>query len=104
MRCGQTKPDTCTFAPSSRSANVSADCCAKAAPGRNASNRQSSAFLMPPSRPCFAAGEEGEALEQVHILLVLEQRAVQRRDQLVRVLLAQGFGLHVFVEQELQPI
>jgi len=35
---------------------------------------------------------ENEPFKQVNVLLVLEQRAVQRRDQLGRVLLAQGLG------------
>ena len=36
------------------------------------------------------AAQEGEPLEQMHVLLVLQQRAVQRRDQLPRVALAQA--------------
>src|SRR5581483_88876 len=40
----------------------------------------------------LSACEEGEPLEQVHVLLVLEQRPVQRRDELPRIALAQGLG------------
>ncbi|MGY4326052.1 hypothetical protein ACVWWG_000466 [Bradyrhizobium sp. LB7.2] len=36
----------------------------------------------------FPPGQERQPLEQMHVLLVLEQRAVQRRDQLARVALA----------------
>src|SRR5258708_5010004 len=43
----------------------------------------------------FSPRHEGQPLEQVHILLVLEQRPVQRRDQLLGVALAQDFGLDV---------
>jgi hypothetical protein len=48
----------------------------------------------------LSSAEEGEALEQMHILLVLQQRAVQRRDQLARIALPQHFRRHVLVEQE----
>ena len=39
--------------------------------------------LSLPSALCaLASREKGQPFEQVHVLLVLEQRAVQRRDQL----------------------
>jgi hypothetical protein len=50
------------------------------------------------------AGEEGELLEQMHVLLVLEQRAVQGRDQLLRLFLPQRLGRNVLIEQKLQPV
>ena len=52
--------------------------------------------------PRSAAGapvEEHELLEQVHVLLVLEQRAMQHRDQLLRIVTAQRFGRNVLGEQ-----
>src|ERR1700746_2455640 len=52
----------------------------------------------------LAPAQERQPLEQVHVLLVLEQRAVQRRDQLARVALPEHLGGDVLVEQELQPI
>jgi hypothetical protein len=48
--------------------------------------------------------KEQELLEQVHILLVLEQRAVQRRNQLLGVVAAQRFGRYVLRHQQLDPI
>src|SRR5262249_11486783 len=50
------------------------------------------------------AGDEGKPLEQVHVLFVLEQCAVQRRDQLARVTLAQRLGADVLVEEQLDPV
>src|SRR6266567_1881949 len=52
----------------------------------------------------FPSAQERQALEQMHVLLVLEQRAVQRRDQLAWVTFAQLFDAHVFVEQQLEPV
>ena len=40
----------------------------------------------------------------MHVLLVLEQRAVQRRDQPLGVALAQGFGADVLDHQQLEPV
>src|SRR5690606_14566652 len=57
----------------------------------------SSLVLFPPRHEC-------EALEQMHVLLVLEQCAMQRRDQLPRIVLAQHLRRDVLVEQELQPV
>src|SRR5262249_21790911 len=57
-----------------------------------------------PTASHLAARQERQPLEQVHVLLVLEQRAVQRRDQLARIALAQHFRRHVLVEEELQPV
>src|SRR5256885_4156198 len=50
------------------------------------------------------ARHEDEALEQVHVLLVLQQRAVQRRDDGLAVLGPQGVGRDVLGEQKLQPV
>src|SRR3989440_5129917 len=50
------------------------------------------------------ARHEDEALEEVHVLLVLEQRAVQGRDDGLAVLGPQGVGRDVLGEQELQPV
>jgi hypothetical protein len=40
----------------------------------------------------------------MHVLLVLEQRAVQRRDGVLRFLGAQGFRRDVLGQQQLQPV
>ena len=50
------------------------------------------------------ARHERDALEQVHVLLVLEQRAVQRRDQHLLVGALQRLGRNVLGEQQLQPV
>src|SRR5262245_27923967 len=50
--------------------------------------------------PC----KERETLEQVHVLLVLQERPVQRRDQLPRVALAQRLGRDVLVQEQLDPV
>src|SRR4029450_31162 len=52
----------------------------------------------------LAAVQEGEALEQVDVLLVLPQPAVQGRDQLVRVAGAQPLGRDVLYQQQLDPV
>ncbi len=51
------------------------------APGRTP--RRSPRLLQAASAP-VASRHEGQPLEQMHVLLVLQQRAVQRRDQLLR--------------------
>ena len=40
----------------------------------------------------------------MHVLLVLEEGAVQRRDQLSGIALAQGLGLDILVEEQLDPV
>src|SRR3979409_293795 len=50
------------------------------------------------------ARHENEPLEQVDVLLVLQQRAVQRRDNGLAVLGSQGVGRDVLGEQQLQPV
>jgi hypothetical protein len=40
----------------------------------------------------------------MHVLLVLEQRSVQRRDQLLRMTLAQRIGTAILDHQQLEPI
>src|SRR5882672_7891209 len=48
--------------------------------------------------------EERQPLEEMHVLLALEQRAVQRRDELARLLGAQRLGRDVLDHEELQPV
>src|SRR6202795_5217810 len=50
------------------------------------------------------AAEEQQLLEQVHVLLVLEQRSVQRRYQLLRVVASQTFGRNVLGDQQFDPV
>src|SRR5262245_53211480 len=52
----------------------------------------------------FGARHEYQALEQVNVLLVLQQRSVQRRDDRLAVLGAQRFRGDVLGQQELQPV
>src|SRR5690242_10571752 len=52
----------------------------------------------------LAARQEGEAFQKMDILLVLEERTVQRRDEFLRIAFAQGLRRNVFVEQKLQPV
>src|ERR1700723_774317 len=55
------------------------------------------------SRP-LAPAQKCDPLEKVHILLVLEQGAVQRRDELLGVALAERLWRNVLIEQKLEPI
>src|SRR5215471_13088031 len=50
--------------------------------------------------PAFAPVEKRQALEQMHILLVFEERAVQRRDQLFRVAGAQQFRADILDQEQ----
>src|ERR1700687_5394107 len=50
------------------------------------------------------AVEEQQLLEQVHVLLVLEQRSVQGRYQLLRVVASQTFRRNVLGDQQFDPI
>src|SRR6202034_3867129 len=52
----------------------------------------------------LAPAQKCDPLEQMHVLLVLEQRAVQRRDQFLGVALAQRLWRNVLVEQKLEPV
>ena len=52
----------------------------------------------------FAPGHEGEPFEQGDILLVLQQRAIQRRDDLARVVLWQRFVGMSSAIQQLEPV
>src|SRR6185437_7849179 len=54
--------------------------------------------------PAFAAMEKGKPLEELHILLVLQECAVERRDELGGIALAQGFGRDAVDEQQLDPV
>jgi hypothetical protein len=56
--------------------------------------------LAPLNRSNLAPAQERQPLEQMHVLLVLEQRAVQRRDQLARIAFSQHLRRDVLVEQE----
>src|SRR3546814_21032732 len=47
---------------------------------------------------------EGELFEQHHILLILEQRAVERRDRLADIAVLEHFERHVLGEQQLEPV
>jgi hypothetical protein len=51
----------------------------------------------------LATCEKREPLEQVHILLVLDERAMQRRNELFRIALAQRLGADILGQQELEP-
>src|SRR5436190_976836 len=50
------------------------------------------------------AGHEGQPLEEMHVLLVLEQRTVQRRNELLGILRPQRVGRYVLDHQQLQPV
>src|SRR4029077_3398815 len=52
----------------------------------------------------LATCQKGEPLEQVHILLVLDERAMQRRNELFRIALAQRLGADILDQQELEPV
>src|SRR5205823_14943289 len=47
---------------------------------------------------------EHQPFEEMNVLLILEQRAVQRRDDGLAVLGTQRLGRDVFGEEELQPV
>src|SRR5260221_14396590 len=55
----------------------------------------------PPSH--LSSAEEGEALKQMHVLLVLQQRAVQRRGPLSSFALPPPFSRAVFFGREPSP-
>lgn len=57
----------------------------------------------PRAAECRFGGERRRPLEQVYVLLVLQQRTVQRQDQLARIALPEHFGRDVLVQQ-LQPV
>src|SRR5439155_20351100 len=50
------------------------------------------------------ARHEDDALEQVDVLLVLEQRAVQRRNERLAIAALQRFGRNVFGQQQFEPV
>src|SRR5712664_4812416 len=52
----------------------------------------------------LAPAQERQSLEQVDVLLVLQKRAVQRRDQLAGIAFPQHFRRDVLVEQQFQPV
>src|SRR5246127_5940599 len=54
--------------------------------------------------PAFAAMKEREPLEELHILLVLQERAVERWDELAGITLAQGCGRDIVDQQQLDPV
>src|SRR5690606_1490856 len=73
-------------------------------PAIRASSQDRAAGFKAPSSARIAAGEEGQPLEQVDVLFVLQQRAVQRRDHLFRVALRQDGRIDVLVDKELDPV
>src|SRR5690606_32204798 len=75
-------------------------------PLRSAKKKSSSMSILALRglRLAVAACHEHHPLEQVHVLLVFEQRAVQRRQQLAVAVLAQGFRRQVFRHQQLEPV
>src|SRR3546814_2735166 len=52
----------------------------------------------------LAAVDEGEALEQHHVCLVLEESAVERRDQRLDVPRTEHVERQVLVHEQLQPV
>src|SRR5207253_3442979 len=52
----------------------------------------------------LASVQKRQALEQMHVLFILQQGAVQGRDQLCRVACPQHLGGNVLDEQELDPV
>src|SRR5215470_9615773 len=52
----------------------------------------------------LAAVQKGEALEQVDVLLVFQESAVQGWDQLRRVARSQHVGRHLFDQQQFDPV
>ena len=61
-------------------------------------------YNLPAILASLAPRHECEALEQMHVLLVLEQGAMQRRNELLGIALAQNFRPDVFDHQELEPV
>jgi len=57
-------------------------------------------FSLPEVMPYISHRAVG-CRSTLHVLLVLQQRAVQRRNQLARIALPEHFRRHVLVEQEL---
>src|SRR5262249_7449452 len=64
------------------------------------SPRSSKAIASAPLAP----RHERQPLEQMHVLLVLDQRAGERWDELFRVALAQRLGADVLDHQQLEPV
>ena len=54
--------------------------------------------------PAFSSRHECQPLEQMNVLFVLDQRAVQRRDQLLRIALAQRLDRNILDHQKLEPV
>src|SRR5690242_6617539 len=48
--------------------------------------------------------QERQPLQEMHVLLALQERAVQRRDELAGIFRAQGLGRDVLYHQQLQPV
>src|SRR5215211_75634 len=59
---------------------------------------------FPGALPPLAPRREGELLEEMHVLLVLEEGSAQRRDELPRIALTQGIGADILGQKELEPI
>src|SRR5579862_4221976 len=80
-------------------------------PARRTAKKKSKSIAWPyawtqalPAMLAAAALQEHELLEEVHVLLVLHQRPVERRDGGLVPLLAQRLGRNVLGEEELQPV
>src|SRR6202021_691708 len=52
----------------------------------------------------FAPRQKRQPLEKLHVLLVLQEGAMERRDDLARVALLEGLGVYVFFSQKLYPV
>src|SRR5687768_8318495 len=70
-------------------------------PARRSPKKRTSMPVLLSSRP---AVQEYELLEQMNVLLVLEQRAVQDRDRLLRIVRPQRFRRDVFGDEQLDPV
>src|SRR5690349_3647907 len=57
-----------------------------------------------PASAALGPRHEHQPLEEMHVLLVLEQRAVQGRDEGLAVLRVQRLGRDVLGEKELEPV
>ena len=76
----------------------------KAARQAHGRRRRSRGRRRSRASPPLPSRHKRQPLKQMHVLLVLEQRAVQRRDQLLRIALAQQLRADVLDHQQLQPI
>src|SRR5690606_13564512 len=52
----------------------------------------------------FTTGHKRQPLQQMHILLVLQQSVVMRRNRLSRIMITQDFRRNLIGHQQLQPV